>query len=177
MKKLWEQFKETETWKGILFMVEALVALILATICTVVLKVIGTFYAIGWMIYFIKKPKMIVNFIDIYIGGWLQNIAWLIMQTNLFQDYIWNIGGSAELMEDYVTSKEKTSMFNKPRVSISIAIGHAEDGQDITKHARGFSRLLNKVFREATHALSAFKRYVMLKTFNNSEYGVEDKLL
>ena len=177
MKKLWNKFKTTETWEGILFMVESLVALVLATACTIVLKFFGTFYAIGWMAYFINKPKMIIKFIDIYIGGWLQNIAWLIMQSNLFQDYMWNIGGSAELMEDYVTSKEKTSMFNKPRVSISIAIGHAENGEDITQHARGFSRLLNKVFREATHALSAFKRYILLKTFNREEYGVEDKLL
>lgn len=176
MKKLWNKFKETETWKGILFLVESLVALVLATICTIVLKVFGTLYAIGWMVYFCRKPKMILNFIDIYIGGWLQNIAWLIMQTNLFQDYMWNIGGSAELMEDFSTSREK-SMFNRPRISISIAIGNAETINDSTQHVRGFSRLLNKVFRETTHTVSAYKRYVLLKAFTKEEYGMEDKLL
>lgn len=164
-----------ETWKGLKFLLESLVGLVLAIIVTVVLKTVGTVYSIGWIIYYINKPKRVIKFIDTWIGGIFQNIAWFIMKFNLLLDYIWNIGGSAELLEDFSTSREDT-LFNTPRVSISASIGEAEQLDDTTKHVRGFSRGLNIIFRETTHCLSSYKKYIKDREFYKKEFGKEDRL-
>lgn len=165
-----------ETKKGLKFLLEALVGLVLAIIVTIVLKAVGLVYGFGWIVYHINQPKRVIKFIDTWIGGIFQNIAWFIMKFSLFLDFLWNIGGSAELLEDFSTSRED-SLFNTPRVSISASIGEAEQLDDTTIHVRGFSRGLNVIFREVTHCLSSYRKYINSREFNKKEFNNEDRLL
>lgn len=165
----------TETKKGLRFLLEALLGVVLAIIVTVVLKSIGLIYSIGWMVYYINQPKRLLEFVDTWIGGILQNIAWILMKFSLFLDFLWNVGGSAELLEDFSTTREG-SLFNTPRVSISASIGEAEELDDTTQHVRGFSRGLNVIFRETTHCLSSYRKYINTKNFNKKEFNNEDRL-
>lgn len=179
MKKYILNIKKSETFKGLGFLFQSIIALFLATLCTIFLKFIGIIYGFGWICYFLfykGDVKSVLKYVDTYIGGTLQNVSWLLMNFNLFQDYMWNLGGSGEFMEDYSTSKEE-SLFNQPMISISAAIGHSELTKDITPHSIKFSKILNKLFREANHCLSAYRKYLVDKAFNIKEFGTDNRIL
>lgn len=162
-----------EIIRGFKFLLQSVIVLLLALIVTFWIKFIGIIYAFVWLFH---NPKLVLKFYDNYFGGLLQNTAWIITKFAIYLDMLWNIGGSSEALEDFITYKE-ASYFNRPLTTVSSSIGKTEIDKQLIPKGKWFSILLNKVFSEKSHAKSSYLKEQLINDFNMSHFGTKNRLM
>lgn len=162
---------------ALLMLAKSIVILFAAILVTVFIKTSGTVYAFIYSIIFLFiDPSKVINLWVVYIEGMIKNLAWFITKTAVYLDLCWNIGGSSELIEDFTTYKEN-SWFNRPLTTVSASIGRHEINDELVETGQSLSNLLNIVFAEKTHAASSYRKELMIKRFNEKEFGTSDRLM
>jgi len=75
---------------------------------------------------------------------------------------------SGEAIEDIVTSKEET-YFGRGDITISAATGEIEVKRKLNSIGKWFTKALNKMFNEESHAIDAYKREIKNKQIKKNK--------
>lgn len=84
-------------------------------------------------------------------------IKYILYHLAIGFDLMWN-ATSGEMLEDLVT-KEEDTYFGKGNVTISAAVGRQEVRGKLNKRGRGFSRFLDRLFKEKNHCINAWRKF------------------
>ena len=79
------------------------------------------------------------------------------MNNALTLDILGNVNG--QLIERLVTC-ERDTLFGREGVTISASLGELEYRNKLNKKGLKLSKILNFVFREETHCLTAYQNYL-----------------
>lgn len=124
---------------------------------SIVIFPIGFVYSLGYNIYmtFIQKDWTIFfKLLWRIINGILTALGYIILQTCIGIDMIWNVFG--ELFEDCFTAKENTD-FAEAGITVSSSTGHLEVDSELNTFGKSFSKLLSLVFGQKQHAIDSWK--------------------
>lgn len=147
--------------------IKGLIELIIACILVVLLFPFGILWGwIGKPIYEIIKGKMsfskgIFHFLK-YIGRLVFQILRVIERLCHYMAYVIDLLGNVaigEFIEDCVTVEELT-LYGRGDCTISAATGGLEVNNRLNRVGKIFTKALNYVFREKSHCISAFNKYI-----------------
>lgn len=82
-------------------------------------------------------------------------LKYMMTKLAISLDLIWN-ATSGEMIEDFVTAKEKT-LFGHGNITISAATGQLEESDELNKTGKKFSKFLSAVLGK-NHCLEAWKK-------------------
>lgn len=106
-----------------------------------------------------------------YFWRFIYQIYKVVERLAHYLAFVIDLAGNAiagELFEDAITSDEDT-LFGEGDCTLSAAVGELETNEiHMTKAGKLFSKLLNKVFRQKSHCMDAYKAYLEWK--NSKSY-------
>jgi len=140
-------------------LLNGLITLIMAILVTVLMWTLGVLFSLIysiWLTVTLKKFSAFFIFWWRLIDGFAASIGHILFESAVGLDMSWNVNG--EIIEDIVTAKEDT-MFSEKNITVSATVGKLELSGDLNKFGIKFSRFLNFVFNQKSHAVDAFHYY------------------
>lgn len=120
---------------------------------------LGSIYSLGysiWLSITLKKWNAFFIFWWRLLDGLLFAIANIIHSIAYSLDLMWNVNG--EMIEDIITSEEKTT-FNNRAITVSASVGKLQEEGKLNETGKWFSKSLNIVFGQKSHALDAWEYF------------------
>jgi len=152
----------------------SLLPLLGAIIVSIVLIPVGVIYSFGYMLYMtvtLKEPKALLKLLWRWVDGMFCTIGYIILELAIGLDMLWNVNG--EILEDSMTHKEDTH-FGEKGITVSSSVGELEVSDNLNKTGIGFSKVLNKAFRQKRHAVDSWKMHLAKKKLSEQYENVRN---
>lgn len=149
-------------------LLKSLIAMVLACAVSTFLIPLQTLYCIGYSLYFtikLRSPLFFFKFWFKTIDGLMHAVGHFFYHFGFTLDVMWNVQG--ELIEDLITSEEKTT-FNNKKYTVSASVGKLQIDNKLNKLGVKFANLLNIVFWQKNHTKGAW-------LYTQARYELEEK--
>lgn len=130
--------------------------LVFSVVVSCLMFTVGILYSLGYSIWLSVTGKDWTAFFKFWwrtIDGIFAAIGNALYEISYSLDIAWNVNG--EILEDMITSEEKTT-FGEKNLSVSASVGKLEIDGKLNKSGRRFSKVLNIFFWQKQHAIDAW---------------------